>query len=111
MIAVMLEPLTQANIITANPIPIFSSNFIGGGLAGISAAVFGIVNNAPGTASPIPGLLAPFAFNAPVNVVLALAFAILGGCAAGLLGGMIFGKTTVTAKASNSRIHPEAIPA
>ena len=111
VIAVMLEPLTQANIITANPIPIFSSNFIGGGLAGISAAVFGIVNNAPGTASPIPGLLAPFAFNAPLNVVLALAFAILGGCAAGLLGGMIFGKTTVAEKASTSGIHPEALPA
>ena len=111
VIAVMLEPLTQANIITANPIPIFSSNFLGGGLAGISAAVFGIVNNAPGTASPIPGLLAPFAFNEPLNVVLALVFAILGGCAAGFLGGMIFGKTTVTEKAPASRIHPEALPA
>ena len=57
VIAVMLEPLTQANIITANPIPIYCSNFFGGGLAGISAAAFGIINNAPGTASPIPGLL------------------------------------------------------
>ena len=84
---------------------------VGGGLAGISAAVFGIVNNAPGTASPIPGLLAPFAFNAPMNVVLALVFAILGGCAAGLLGGMIFGRTTVAAKTSCSRIHPDALPA
>ena len=92
VIAVMLEPLTQANIITANPIPIFSSNFLGGGLAGISAAVFGIVNNAPGTASPIPGLLAPFAFNNPVNVVLAMGFGILGGCAAGLLGSWVFRK-------------------
>ena len=36
VIAVMLEPLTQANIITANPIPMFScSNFVGGGLAGM----------------------------------------------------------------------------
>lgn len=48
VIAVMLEPLTQANIITANPIPIYCSNFFGGGLAGISAAAFGIINNAPG---------------------------------------------------------------
>ena len=89
----MLEPLTQANIITANPIPIFSSNFIGGGLAGVSAAVFGIVNNAPGTASPIPGLLAPFAFNDPMSVILALGFAILGGSAAGLLGGWFFSRS------------------
>ena len=50
-------------------------------------------------------------FNAPLIVVLALAFAILGGCAAGLLGGMIFGKTTVAEKASTSGIHPEALPA
>ena len=92
VIAVMLEPLTQADIITANPIPIFASNFLGGGLAGVAAAVFGIVNNAPGTASPIPGLLAPFAFNEPLNVVLAFAFAIVGGCVAGLIGGWIFSK-------------------
>lgn len=90
VIAVMLEPLTQANIITANPIPIFCSNFVGGGLAGMAAAAFGIINNAPGTASPIPGLLAPFAFNSPVKVVCALALGIAGGCIAGYLGSTIF---------------------
>ena len=90
VLAVMLEPLTQADIITANPIPIYCSNFFGGGLAGISAAVFHIVNNAPGSASPIPGLLAPFAFNPPLKVVLALAFAVIGGTAAGLAGSVVF---------------------
>lgn len=92
VIAVMLEPLTQANIITANPIPIYCSNFFGGGLAGISAAAFGIINNAPGTASPIPGLLAPFAFNSPLSVVGALIFAVLGGCLAGYVGSVVFKK-------------------
>ena len=92
VIAVMLEPLTQADIITQNPIPIYCSNFLGGGLAGVAAACLNIVNNAPGTASPIPGLLAPFAFNAPVTVVAALALAILGGTIAGLLGSMVFKK-------------------
>jgi fructose-specific phosphotransferase system IIC component len=76
VIAVMLEPLTQANIITANPIPIFVSNFFGGGLAGLAAAALGIINNAPGTASPIPGLLAPFAFNAPVKVIISIVLGI-----------------------------------
>ena len=93
IIAVMLEPLTQADIITSNPIPIYCSNFFGGGFAGISAAVFHIVNNAPGTESPIPGLLAPFAFNSPTQVLLAVFFAVLGGCAAGLAGSMIFRKS------------------
>lgn len=91
VIAVMLEPLTQADIITKNPIPIYFSNFFGGGLAGLSAAYFGIINNAPGTASPIPGLLAPFAFNKPMDVILAIVFASLGGTVAGLVGAKVFG--------------------
>lgn len=90
--AVMMEPLTQAHIITKHPIPIYCSNFFGGGISGIAAAFLGIVNNAPGTASPIPGLLAPFAFNPPVKVILALALAAVGGLTAGLVGGMIFKK-------------------
>ena len=110
VIAVMLEPLTQADIITANPIPIFCSNFLGGGLAGISAAVFGIVNNAPGTASPIPGLLAPFAFNDPVKVVLAMVFAVIGGCVAGLLGGWVFQKRESTTEAVSGTQVPDAQP-
>lgn len=110
VIAVMLEPLTQADIITANPIPIFCSNFLGGGLAGISAAVFGIVNNAPGTASPIPGLLAPFAFNAPVKVVLAMVFAVIGGSVAGLLGGWVFQKRENTTEAVSGTQVPDAQP-
>ena len=110
VIAVMLEPLTQADIITANPIPIFCSNFLGGGLAGISAAVFGIVNNAPGTASPIPGLLAPFAFNDPVKVVLAMVFAVIGGSVAGLLGGWVFQKRENTTEAVSGTQVPDAKP-
>nr|WP_199413538.1 PTS sugar transporter subunit IIC [Coprococcus sp. AF21-14LB] len=90
VMAVMLEPLTQAPIITANPIPIYGSNFFGGGLAGIAAAALGIINNAPGTASPIPGLLAPFAFNPPLKVVAALVLGAIGGSIAGLVGAMVF---------------------
>ena len=90
--AVMLEPLTQAHIITRHPIPIYGSNFFGGGLAGIAAALLGIVNNAPGTASPIPGLLAPFAFNPPGKLLLALALGAVGGTLAGFAGSIVFKK-------------------
>lgn len=90
VIAVMLEPLTQAHIITANPIPIFCSNFFGGGLAGLGAAALGIVCDAPGTASPIPGMLAPFAFNDPLKVILALVIAAAGGLLAGFVGSIVF---------------------
>ena len=90
IIAVMLEPLTQAHIVTKHPIPIFTSNLFGGGLAGLAAAALGIVNNAPGTASPFPGMIAPFGFNDPVKVVLALALAAVGGLVAGYVGGTVF---------------------
>lgn len=92
IISVMLEPLTQAHIITRNPIPIYGSNFFGGGFSGMIAALLGIVNNAPGTASPIPGMLAPFAFNKPLTVLLALALAAVCGTIAGLAGAAVFEK-------------------
>lgn len=90
VISVMLEPLTQAEIITRNPIPIYTSNFFGGALAGVSAASFNIINNAPGTAAPIPGLLAPFGFNPGINVIGAIVFAVIGGITAGYVGGLVF---------------------
>lgn len=110
VIAVMLEPLTQAEIVTKNPIPIYGSNFFGGGLAGLAAAYFGIINNAPGTASPIPGLLAPFGFNPPIKVISAVTLAILGGTLAGLVGSYVFSNKVVktTDMVENE---PEAIPA
>ncbi|WP_291579091.1 PTS sugar transporter subunit IIC [Clostridium sp. UBA6640] len=92
VVAVMLEPLTQAHIVTANAVPIYVSNFFGGGLSGLAAAHFKIINNAPGTASPIPGLLAPFGFNNPINVVLAVVLSVLGGLLAGEIGGRVFKK-------------------
>lgn len=113
VIAVMLEPLTQANIITANPIPIFVSNFFGGGLAGLAAAALGIINNAPGTASPIPGLLAPFAFNSPTKVILAVVLAVIGGSAAGFVGSIVFkkyDKANVVENEDNSEEEGSAIP-
>jgi fructose-specific phosphotransferase system IIC component len=86
VLGVMLEPLTQAPLITANPVPIYFSDFIGGGLAGIVAAALGIINNAPGTAAPIPGLLAPFGFNPPLKVFLALSLAAICGVTGGFIG-------------------------
>lgn len=94
MIAVMLEPLTQAVIITTHPLPIYSGSFLGGGLAGIAAAALGIVNNAPGTASTIPGLLAPFAFNDPLKVVLALVLGCVGGAVGGFVVSAVFRKVS-----------------
>ncbi|MCX7904587.1 MAG: PTS sugar transporter subunit IIC [Caloramator sp.] len=90
VIAVMLEPLTQADLVTKNAPVIYFSDFIGGGIAGIVAAYFKIINNAPGTASPIPGLLAPFGFNNPKTVLTALLLAAIGGLIGGFIGTTIY---------------------
>jgi fructose-specific phosphotransferase system IIC component len=96
--AVMMEPLTQADIVTKNPLPLYSSNFIGGGLSGIVAVVFGIISNAPGTSSPIPGMLVPFAFNPATTVLMALGCAALCGVVAGFAGSAFYGKTAIGRK-------------
>lgn len=96
--AVMMEPLTQADIVSKNSLPLYSSNFIGGGLAGVAAAALHIVNDAPGTASPIPGMLAPFAFNEPSSVFMALALAAIGGLFAGFIGALFYSRTAIGKK-------------
>ncbi len=93
--AVMMEPLTQADIVTRNPLPLYSSNFLGGGLSGIVAVIFGIISNAPGTASPIPGMLVPFAFNPAGTVLIALGCAAVCGMSAGFIGSTFYSKTDI----------------
>lgn len=89
-LAVMLEPLTQADVITKNPIPIYVSDLFGGGFSGMIAVAFGILCNAPGTAAPIPGMLAPFAFNKTLPVLEALLGAAAAGVLCGILGAALF---------------------
>ena len=66
------------------------TNMIGCSFAGIPTAVFRIVNNVPGTVSPIPGILVLFAFTPPLQVIRVLTFTVLGECAAGFVGGILF---------------------
>lgn len=89
-ISVMLEPLTQAHIVTRNPVPIFMSNFLGGAMAGTIAAYFGIINDAPGSAAPIPGLLASIAFNEPLTLFMAVVAAAFAGVVGGVIGNQIY---------------------
>ena len=86
----MIEPLTQAHIVTRNPLPIFMSNFLGGSLAGMTAAYLGIVNNAPGTASPVPGLLSSIAFNSPEKLLIAALATAIAGLVGGIIGHRIY---------------------
>ncbi len=89
-IAVAIEPLTQADLISANPIPVYVTNFIGGALSGIIIALMGLTNMTPGTATPIAGFAVMFAYNPPMQVLIAAAGCIAVSVFAGFLGYFIF---------------------
>ncbi|NFI03178.1 MULTISPECIES: PTS sugar transporter subunit IIC [unclassified Clostridium] len=89
-IAVAIEPLTQADIISANPIPIYITNFIGGALSGIVIAIMGLTNMTPGTATPIAGFAVMFAYNTPIQVLIASCICILLNILSGYIGHFIF---------------------
>ncbi|MGL4655362.1 MAG: PTS sugar transporter subunit IIC [Sarcina sp.] len=89
-IAVAIEPLTQADIISANPIPVYVTNFIGGALSGIVIASMGLVNNSPGTATPIAGFAVMFAYNPAIKVLITAAIIVVLNIIAGMVGYMIF---------------------
>ncbi|WP_153126876.1 PTS sugar transporter subunit IIC [Peribacillus tepidiphilus] len=89
-IAVAIEPLTQADIISANPIPVYVTNFFGGAAAGVAVAMAGLINNATGTATPIAGLAVMYGFNDPVKVTIVAGICALLGATAGYIGSIVF---------------------
>ncbi len=97
-VSIMMEPLTQADLVTANSLPIYAGDFLAGGTSGIVAVLLGIVNNAPGTSAPIPGALVPFAYNSPNAVILAIVFAAVCGICSGLVVSAFFRDTRLGRK-------------
>ena len=91
-IAVSIEPLSQADIVSANPIPIYITNFFGGAIAGLIIAMSGLINDATGTATPIAGFLVMFGFNHPMTIVIYGVVMAIVGALAGYLGSIVFKK-------------------
>ncbi|MGL4653362.1 PTS sugar transporter subunit IIC [Cetobacterium sp.] len=89
-IAVAIEPLTQADVISANPIPVFTTNFIGGGIAGMIVNYFGLINNATGTATPIAGFAVMFGFNPAKEVLITAGLCAVAGILTGYVGSIVF---------------------
>lgn len=89
-IAVAIEPLTQADLISANPIPVYVTNFIGGAMSGIIVALMGLTNMTPGTATPIAGFAVMFAYNSPMQVLIAASGCIAVSILAGYIGYLVF---------------------
>jgi hypothetical protein len=60
--SVAIESLTQIHIISANPIPRYFTNFVGGDGAGVIAAMSGLINNETEIVTPIARLAGLYGF-------------------------------------------------
>lgn len=89
-ISVAIEPLSQADIVTANPVPVYITNFVGGAISGVIIASFGLVNEATGTATPIAGLMVMFGFNNALTVITVALMCALSSAICGYLGSLVF---------------------
>ncbi|CCW40813.1 Transcriptional regulator pfoR [Streptococcus agalactiae ILRI005] len=89
-IAFAVEPLTQADVTSANPIPIYVTNFVGGAACGILIALMKLVNDTPGTATPIVGFAVMFAYNPMIKVLITALGCIILSLLAGYFGGIVF---------------------
>ncbi|WP_040759484.1 PTS sugar transporter subunit IIC [Sporosarcina newyorkensis] len=89
-ISVAIEPLSQVDIISANPIPVYVTNFLGGASAGIIIALSGLINNATGTATPIAGFAVMYGFNDPLKVTIVALLCAGVGALWGYLGSLMF---------------------
>jgi len=85
-ISVGIEALTKAHVISANPIPVYSVNFVHGALSGVVIALSGLINNSPGTAAVVPGIASMFAWNDPILVLGVAAIVAAIGATTGYLG-------------------------
>ncbi|MCZ0717270.1 PTS sugar transporter subunit IIC [Aerococcus kribbianus] len=69
-LSVFIEPKTQVDLTSANPIPVYLSNFLSGGLCGIIVALVGLTNEASSTATPFAGLAVMYAYNNPIKLTI-----------------------------------------
>ncbi|HER3382149.1 Transcriptional regulator pfoR [Streptococcus pyogenes] len=89
-IAFAIEPLTQADVTSANPIPIYVTNFVGGAACGVLIALMKLVNDTPGTATPIAGFAVMFAYNPVAKVLITALGCIIISLIVGYIGSSVF---------------------
>ncbi|HHD3235843.1 TPA: PTS sugar transporter subunit IIC [Streptococcus pyogenes] len=89
-IAFAIEPLTQADVTSANPIPIYVTNFVGGAACGVLIALMKLVNDTPGTATPTAGFAVMFAYNPVAKVLITALGCIIISLIVGYIGGSVF---------------------
>ncbi|WP_338208141.1 PTS sugar transporter subunit IIC [Lactiplantibacillus paraxiangfangensis] len=89
-LAVAIEPLTQIDIIAANPVPIFATNAVAGAINGIIVTAFGLVINVTGMATPWAGLIVTLGMNPVMKVLLAVALIFINSTIWAYVGAWVF---------------------
>ncbi|HLR52154.1 MAG TPA: PTS sugar transporter subunit IIC [Candidatus Avamphibacillus sp.] len=110
-ISVAIEPLSQVDIISANPIPVYVTNFLGGATSGIIIALSGLVNGATGTATPIAGFAVMYGFNDPIKVTIVALLCASFSALWGFIGSLIFKKFKIRRVDELAKLDKEATPA
>lgn len=93
-ISVAIEPLTQSDIISANPLPVYCTNFIGGAMSGVIVAYMGLTVSTPGMATPIAGFAISVAQNG-TRALIAAAGCIVVSILGAFIGHAIFKNTKI----------------
>lgn len=89
-IAVTIEPLTQLDIISANPIPIFLTNLVAGAVNGIIVTAFGLVVRVTGMATPWAGLIVVFGMNPWLKTLEAVILILINSTIWAYIGHWVF---------------------
>ena len=96
-LAVAIEPLTQVDIISSNPIPIYATNLFSGMVSGIVLTFFGLKVPVTGMATPWAGLLVTLGNNAIQTTLLAVAIITVVSLMFGFLGALVFKRYRIEA--------------
>lgn len=89
-LAVAIEPLTQIDIISSNPIPIYTTNVFSGMISGMVVTFFGLQIPVTGMATPWAGLLVTLGNNPLKPTLIAVVLITLISITFGFLGGIVF---------------------
>ncbi|MBO1305764.1 PTS sugar transporter subunit IIC [Enterococcus sp. 669A] len=89
-LAVAIEPLTQIDIISSNPIPVYMTNLVSGIISGIIVTFFGLTVPVTGMATPWAGLLVTLGNNPIQTTLLVVVLITVVSIICGLLGAIVF---------------------
>lgn len=90
--AVAIEPLTQIDIISSNPIPVFCTNAVAGAVNGMVVTYFGLQIPVTGMATPWAGLLVTFGNNPLMPTLIATIIITALSLLFGFIGSKVFHK-------------------